>query len=278
MGAYSRRGEGAGGFLGLAQTSETSATLAGMTDDAEPIAKPFRLHMAATVVVAGLLWLADGRLWPSIAPYARDAFWLIMVLQLAFGSWLFKSRSGRILAVFLYGAFFWLAAEEILWRAAKDTGARSILLAGGAFVLAVIAANVAWERLPSTWRARMAVSPMVRGVGACLLFVLTGGLLWLVIGLVSEGIDPWARVRLTALFLAMGGGLVLALWRLEGWVSAFACWAVASLGWTLVMTGLASGGSPAGVGVGGWLLAAVPPVIAGAVMLANLRINKAYRI
>ena len=249
-----------------------------MTDDAEPIAKPFRLHLAATVVVAGLLWLADGRLWPSIAAYARDTFWLIMVLQLAFGSWLVKSRPGRILAVFLYGAFFWLAAEGMCRRAAEDSGARSIFLAGGALALAVIAASVAWDRLPSTWRARMAASPIARGVGVCLLFVLGGDLLWVVIGAVAEGIDPWARVRLTALLLAMSGGLILALWRLDGWIRDFACWAVASLTWALLMTGLVSSGSPGEIGVGGWLVAAVPPLIAGAVMLAYFRINKSYRV
>ena len=249
-----------------------------MTDDAEPIAKPFRLHMAAAVVVAGLLWLADGRLWPSIAAYARDAVWLVMLASLAFGSRLLKSRPGRLLAVFLCGVFFWLAAEGIWRRVAEGGTERSIVLAGGAFALAIIAANVAWDRLPSAWRARMAVSPIARGVGACLLFIAAGGLLWVVIGAAAEGIDPWGRVRLTALFLAVSGGLVLALWRLDGWVRAFTCWAVVSLGWALLMTGLASGGSPAEVGLGGWLLAAVPPVIAGAVMLTNFRINKAYRI
>jgi peptidoglycan/LPS O-acetylase OafA/YrhL len=124
----------------------------------------------------------------------------------------------------------------------------------------------------------MAASPIARGMGVCILFVLTSGFLWVVIGVADEGIDPWARVRMTALLLAMGGGLLLALWRLEGWGRAFACWAVASLTWTLLMTGLASSGSPAEIGVGGWLLAAVPPLIAGVVMLAYFRINGTYRV
>ncbi len=251
-----------------------------MTEDAEPIAKPFRLHLAATVIVAGLLWLADGRLWPSVAAYAAGAgntFWLLILLMV-FGSRLRKSRPGRILAVLLYGAFFWLTAEGLCRRAAEDERARSILLVGGALVLAIIAANAAWERLPSTWRAGMTASPIARGLGACLLFVLTGVVLWIVVGVAAQGSGPWARVRLTALLLAMAGGLVLALWRLEGWTRAFACWAVASLTWVLLMTGLVSSGSPAEIGVGGWLVAAVPPLIGGAVMLAYVRINKAYRV
>jgi hypothetical protein len=249
-----------------------------MTDDAEPIAKPFRLRLAAAVVVAGLLWLADGRLWPSIATYASEAFWLVLLVQLVFGTWLAKSRSGRILAVFLYGAFFWLVAEGVCSRASESSAARSMVLAGGALALAVVAANMAWDRLPSAWRARMVTSPISRGVGGCLVFGLVGGLLWGMIGVLDEGVDTWTRIRLTALLLAMGGGLFLALWRLDGWIRAFACWAVASLTWTLLMTGLVSGGSPAEIGVGGWLLAAVPPLIAGAMMLANFRINKRYRV
>jgi hypothetical protein len=249
-----------------------------MTDDAEPIAKPFRFHLAATVVVAGLLWLADGRLWPSVAAYASNSFWLLLLLQTVFGSWLVKSRPGRILAVLLYGAFLWLAVETICKRAAESGGERSIVLAGGAFVLAVIAANLAWGRLPLTWRARLAASSTARGVGVCLLFVLTGGLLWGAIGALVDGVDPWARLRLTGLLLAMGGGLLLVLWRLEGWARAFASWAVAGLTWTLLMTGLASSGSPAEIGVGGWLLAVVPPLIAGAVMLTNFRISKRCQV
>jgi len=249
-----------------------------MTEDVEPIAKPFRLHLTAAVIVAGLLWLADGRLWPSIAAYARGSFWLLMLPQVAFGSWLFKSKPGRVLAVLLYGTFVWLAAEVLCSRAAEDERARSMVLAGGAFVLAVIAANWLWERLPSAWRARVAASPIARGVGACLLFVVSSGLLWFVIGLIAEGIDTWARVRLTALCLAMSGGLILALWRLEGGVRDFACWAVASLGWALLMTGMVSDGSLAGIGVGGWLVAAVPPLIGGAVLLAYVRINRAYGV
>ncbi|SFI94154.1 hypothetical protein [Caulobacter sp. UNC279MFTsu5.1] len=249
-----------------------------MTNDAEPIAKPYRLHIAATVIVAGLLWLADGRLWPSISAYAGDAFWLVMLLQLVLGSWLAKSRPGRILAVFLYGAFLWLAAEGICRRAAESSEERSMVLAGGALALALVAASVAWDRLPSAWRARMAASPIWRRVGGCLLFGLTGGALWGVMGAITEGDAPWTRVHLTALFLAMGGGLVLVLWRLDGWVRAFACWAVASLTWVPLMTGLGLSGSPAEIGVGGWLLAVVPPLIGGAVLLANFRISRRHRL
>ncbi|WP_165190017.1 hypothetical protein [Caulobacter soli] len=248
-----------------------------MTDAAEPIAKPFRLHIAATVVLAGLLWLADGRLWPSIAAHADIFFLPAMMLLWTFGSWLTKSRVRRILAVFLYGACFWLAAEGISRRAAEGGGARFVL-AVGAVPLAAIAASVAWDWAPSAWRARMAASPIGCSVGICLLFGLAGGLLWGVTGAVAEGADTWTRVRLTAVLLAMSGGLVLALWRLEGWARNFACWAVASLTWTLFMTGMASSGSPDEIGVGGWLVAAVPPLIAGVVTLANFRISKRYRV
>jgi hypothetical protein len=249
-----------------------------MDDAAEPIAKPFRLHIAAAVIVAGFLWFADGRLWPSIAAHARDTFWLVMLLQLVFGSWLLKSRPGRVVAVFLYGAFFWLGAEGVCSRVAEGGSERSSVVAGGALVLAVIAASVAWDWSPVPWRARMVASPIVRGVGICLLFVMTIGFLWVLFGAVAEGGGPWARVRLTALFLALAGGLVLALWRLDGWGRDFACWAIASLTWALLMTGLASSGSLAEIGVGGWLLAAVPPLIGGVILTAYWRINRTYGV
>ncbi|HWU14733.1 MAG TPA: hypothetical protein VN157_12070, partial [Caulobacter sp.] len=202
-----------------------------MTDAAEPIAKPYRLHMVAAVALGGLLWWADGRLWPTVAAHSGDLFWPVMLLQLVLGSWLAKSRLGRILAVFLYGAFFWLVAEGLCARAAESSHGRSIILVGGGLVLAVIAANLLWERLPDGWRARIATSRISYGVGSCVLLLLGGGFIWFVIGAAAEGVDLTARLGLTVLLLALGGGLVLALWRLEGRIRAFACWAVARLAW-----------------------------------------------
>jgi hypothetical protein len=249
-----------------------------MTEAAEPIAKPLRFHMVAAVVVAGLLWLADGRLWPSVAGYLRDIFWLVMLLQLVTGPWLLKSRPGRLLAVLLYGGFVWVGGEVLCARAAGSSGARSLILVGGAFILVVIAANMVWDRLPHAWRARMAASRVSYGVGACVLLASGGGLIWTVIGAVDESVGAGARVGLTALFLAMASGLVLALWRLEGWVRAFACWVVVSLAWAGIMTGLAAGAEPARIGLGGWLLAVLPPMIVGAVLLAYYRISRVYRV
>lgn len=250
-----------------------------MTDAAEPIAKPYRVHMVAAVAVAGLLWLADGRLWPSVVDRLGGSFfWLAMVLQWTLGSWLAKSRLGRVLMVFLYGAFLWLAAEGLCARAAESSGARTLILLGGGCVLAVIAANAIWDRAPQAWRARMAASRLTYGVGSCVLLALGGGFLWTLIGAVDEGVGAGARIGLTALLLAMGGGLVLALWRLEGWARTFACWAVVGLTWMGIMTGLATGAEPSGIGLGGWLLAALPPLIVGAVLLAYYRINRAYRV
>jgi hypothetical protein len=253
-----------------------------MTDDAEPIAKPFRLHLAATVVVAGLLWLADGRLWPSVAAYGSDGLWLFLLLQMALGGWLQKSWPGRIVAVPLNGAYLWLAAEWITGAFADGGGRRSFVLIGGGLVLALIAGNVAWERFPSAWRARLAArlaASRTARVGVfCLLSVLATGLLWYIVGAAVEGMDPRARGSLTALLLAMTGGLVLALWRLSGWLRIFTCGAIAGLVWAGLMTGLATGVDPGAIGVGGWLLAIVPPLIAAAVIMAYYRINKRYRV
>lgn len=248
-----------------------------MTDAAEPIAKPYRIHMVAAVVLAGLLWLADGRLWPSVVAYSRDVFWLLLPLQLVLG-WLVKSRLGRIVATLLYGALFWFVGESLLARGAESGQARALILVAGACILAAIAANLAWDRLPEAWRARMAASRISYGVGSWVLLVLGGGVIWAAIGAVDPGVGAGARIALTALFLAMAGGLVLALWRLEGWARTFACWAVVGLTWAGIMTGLATGAQPAGIGLGGWLLAALPPLIVGAVLLAYYRIGRAYRL
>jgi hypothetical protein len=249
-----------------------------MTDAAEPIAKPYRVHMVAAVIVAGLLWLADGRLWPSVADRLGRFFWLFFLLQLVPNAWLLRSRLGRIVATLLYGGFFWIAGEGLSARAAESSGARNLILLGGACILAVIAANVIWDRAPQAWRARIAASRISYGVGSCELLVLGGGVIWTVTGAVDEGVGASGRVGLTALLLAMAGGLVLGLWRLEGWARAFACWAVVGLTWMGIMTGLATGAAPAGIGLGGWLLATLPPLIVGAVLLAYYRISKAYRV
>ncbi|WP_029907725.1 hypothetical protein [Caulobacter sp. UNC358MFTsu5.1] len=249
-----------------------------MTDTAEPIAKPYRVHMVAAVIVAGLLWLADGRLWPSVADRLGGFFWLFLLLQLVPNAWLSKSRLGRVVAVLLYGAFFWIVGEGLSARAAESSGARNLFLLGGGCILAVIAANAIWDREPRAWRARMAASRITYGVGSCVLLVLGGGLIWTLIGALDPGAGASARAGLTALFLAMGGGLALALWRLEGWARTFACWTVVSLAWIGIMTGLAAGAAPSGIDLGGWLFALLPPLIVGAVLLAYYRINRAYRV
>ncbi|MBO9557384.1 MAG: hypothetical protein J7515_02210, partial [Caulobacter sp.] len=110
------------------------------------------------------------------------------------------------------------------------------------------------------------------------LLVLGGAFIWLTIGATVEGVSLGARVGLTALFLAMGAGLVLALWRLEGWTRTFVCWAICGLAWAGIMTGLAAGASPTGIDLGSWLLALLPPLIVGAVLVAYHRINWTYRV
>ena len=76
----------------------------------------------------------------------------------------------------------------------------------------------------------------------------------------------------------MAGGLGLALWRLDGWLRIFTAWAVVSLAWAGLMTGLATGAEPGSIGVGGWLLAIVPPLIAGAVLTAYWRTYRAHGV
>ena len=253
-----------------------------MTDTAEPIAKPYRLHMVAAVVLGGLLWWADGRLWPTVWGWLDGgqggAFWIVLILQWVVGPWLTKSRFGRVLAVALYGVFFAFYAEIFAAGIAEGGQRRSIVLVAGALVLALIAANVVWDRLPEAWRGRLAASRISYRIGSWVLLVLGGAFIWLTIGATAEGVSVGARVGLTALFLAMSAGLILALWRLEGGIRTLVCWAICGLTWAGIMTGIAGGASPAGIGLGSWLLALLPPVIIGAVLLAYHRINRTYGV
>jgi hypothetical protein len=249
-----------------------------MTDVPEPRTQIQWRYLLGVALVVGLLWWADGRLWPSVAPYARDSFWLMMMAQLALGSWLRKFRFGRVLAVVLDGAFLWIGAQWA-WGGLVDGGkGRWAMLVGGGLMLALIFASVAWDRFPAAWRARLAASRIARGVGVCLIVATVGGFLWVWVGVTSVGDDLRVQSGLVGALLALAGGLALAAWGLDGWRRALACWAVASLTWVGLMTGLATGTGLNSVGAGGWLLALVPPLIAGAVVTAYWRINKAYRV
>jgi hypothetical protein len=238
---------------------------------------PWR-YLLGVALVAGLLWWADGRLWPSAAPYARESFWLVMIAQWVLGSWLRKSRPGRVFAVLLDGAFFWVGAQWAWGGVAHGGAKRWIVLVGGGVILALIFASVAWDRFPTAWRARLAASRIARGVGAGLIVATVIGFLWVGGDVSSAGNVSQLPWTLLAVLLAFAGGLALALWRLDGWIRAAACWAIASLAWMGLMTGLAAGISLAAIGAGGWLLALVPPLIAGAVVTAYWRINKTYRV
>ena len=249
-----------------------------MTDTPEPRKQiPWR-YLLGVAVVTGLLWWADGRLWPSTAAYASHSFWLVMMAQLALGSWLRKSRPGRVFAVLLDGVFFWVGAQWA-WGGVADGGnGRWIVLVGGGLVLALIFASVAWDRFPAAWRARLAASRIARGVGACLMVATACVFLLLGMNVSSSGDEPRVPWTLLAVLLVLSGGLALALWRLDGWRRALACWAIASLAWMGLMTGLATGISLGAIGIGGWLLAIAPPLIAGAVLTAYWRINRTYRV
>ena len=235
------------------------------------------LYPLGVVLIVGLLWWADGRLWPSTAAYVHDSFWFVMMAQLVLGSWLRKSRFGQVFAVLLDGAFFWVGAQWAWGGAASDGARRWIVLVGGGVTLALTFVSVAWERFPAAWRARVAASRVARGAGICLIVATVGGFLWLggdisSTGNVLAGL-PWTMV---AILLSLAGGLALALWWLHGWRRVLACWAIASLTWVSLMTGLATGGFLGAVGMGGWLLAIVPPLIGGGVTTAYWRIREAY--
>ena len=249
-----------------------------MTDTPETRTRIRWRYLLGVAVVTGVLWWADGRLWPSTVAYARDSFWLVMMAQWILGSWLRKSRPGRVFAVLLDGVFFWIGAQWA-WGGLPDGGkGRWAVLVGGGVMLALIFASVAWDRFPAAWRARLAGSRIARGVGACLMVVTVCGFLWLGMNVSSPGDEPRVPWTLLAVLLALAGGLALALWRLDGWRRILACWAVASLAWIGPMTGLATGISLDTIGTGGWLLAIVPPLIAGAVVTAYWRINKTYQV
>ncbi|KQY27665.1 hypothetical protein ASD38_17340 [Caulobacter sp. Root487D2Y] len=250
-----------------------------MSDAPEPRTQIQPLYPLGVVLVTGLLWWADGRLWASTAAYAHDSFWFVMMAQFVLGSWLRKSRFGQVFAVLLDGAFFWVGAQWAWGGIASGGAGRWIVLIGGGVTLALIFASVAWERFPAAWRARVAASRIARGVGICLIVATVGGFLWLEgdgssTGNVLEEL-PWTVL---AMLLALAGALALALWRLDGWKRVLACWVIASLAWVGLMTGLATGVPPGAVGAGGWLLAIVPPLIGGAVTTAYWRIQKTYRV
>ncbi len=248
-----------------------------MTDVSEPRAQIRWRYLLGVATVAGLLWWADGRLWPSTAAFAHLGYWPVMLIKMASERWAEKFRLGRAFAMIIDGVFFWLAAEW-LGPGLGDGRARPILLLGGGVVAALIVGSIVWNRLPVAWRERVVASKIARGVGAGLLVAFVGGFLWVVVGATSAGNDLRVQAGLVGVLLALAGGLALALWRLDGWRRALACWAIASLAWIGLMTGLATGISLDTIGVGGWLLAIVPPLIAGAVVTAYWRINKAYRV
>ena len=248
-----------------------------MTDVSESRTQIRWRYLLGVAVVTGLLWWADGRLWPSMAAFAHLGFWLVMLLKTASDRWAEKSRLGRVVAAIVDGIFFWLAAEW-LGPGLGDGRARPILLLGGGVVAALIVGSIVWNRLPVAWRERMVASKIARGAGAGLLVAFVGGFLWVAVGVTSVGDNLRVEVGLVGVLLALAGGLALALWRLDGWRRALACWAIASLAWIGLMTGMATGVALDMIGTGGWLLAIVPPLIAGAVVTAYWRINKAYRV
>lgn len=233
-------------------------------------------YLAAVATVTGLLWLADGRLWPSTAAYARDGFWLVMMAQLILGSWLHKSRPGRVFAALLDAVFFWVGAQWA-WDGVVASGPRRwIVLVGGGLVLALIFASVAWERFPVAWRARLADSRIARALAVGAIVAMVGGFLWAAIAATSIGEAPPVAWGLLAVLLAVAGGMALALWRLTGWRRVTGCWAILGLAWIGLMTGLATGVPSGAVKPGGWLLALVPPVIAGGVLAAYWRVERRF--
>jgi hypothetical protein len=237
--------------------------------------------LAITAGVVGFLWAADGRLWPSVARYLFDNIFLIFLVQIPLDPWLEKSRWGRIPALVLNAIVVWVATEGLAIVYAEGGERETFLWSVVGLVLAWSAGSFAWSRLSDARRerlARLAASRAVRGVAAALAFTAVGLLLWFVLGAATEVAAPQARLGLTALLLTMGGGLALALWGLVGGVRALACWAIGSLTWAGLMTGLPAGGPLARMDVGGWLLAIGPPLIVGGVVFAYWRIARAYRV
>jgi hypothetical protein len=172
----------------------------------------------------------------------------------------------------------WFAAEGFAAVFEAGGEGRAMALGTGGLILMLVGASLAWDRLPLAWRAQLAASKALRAVVVTLAALGVGGFLWFAVGALTEEISLRAHIGLTAMLLAVGGGLILALWRLEGWTRTVVCWTIASLAWVGLMTGLVTGVALGSIGVGGWLLAIVPPLIAGAVMLAYVRINRAHRV
>ncbi|MBO9706802.1 MAG: hypothetical protein J7521_01205 [Caulobacter sp.] len=246
-----------------------------MSDIAPLAPRGRRFDLALSCALAGFLAWADGRLWPPLPDRAGDDLGLLVLLQLLIAAWAERSWLGRLPLVLVNGLVFWRA---IVWASAAmgDRESRLIVLACIAFLAAWIIGALVWRRLPVAWRERYAASKAQRVVGWGAACSLLGALVLLMLITVLRDLGPAARCGVMGALLGTGVGLGLAMRWLNGWPRALACWAILSLAWVALMTGIAVAVSPGAVTAGDWLLAFAPPLIVGAVIAAYYRIERAH--
>jgi hypothetical protein len=248
-----------------------------MNDVAQSPPKILWTHLAVTCALAGFLTWADGRLWPKVQDPGSAGLWLFLGLQTLLGTWAYRFWLGRLLAALVNGVLLWRA---IGWTrsAFADPERGPIALSVAALLLACIAANFVWARMPNTWKARFPTLKVERGVGGLLLAAVVGSLISLMLITVLSDLDVAGRWGVAGATLMVAVGLALALWRLNGWPRAFACWAILSLAWIGLMTSLAVSVVSGAVASEDWLLALLPPLIVGVVMGAYWRIHRSQGI
>lgn len=245
-----------------------------MNDIAQPASGIRWFHLGLSCALAAFLAWADGRLWSPAPGSVADNIGLLVVVQLLVAAWAERSRLGRLPLAVVNGVLLWQVSG---WTRAMltDGARRPMVLAFAAFLAAWVVGALVWRRLPVAWREGYAASRTQRAIGWVLASAALGGLVLLMLVTVLRDLGPVARLGVVGTLFGSGVGLALALRWSSGWRRVLVCWAILSLAWVALMTGLAVSVAPGAVSSGDWLLALAPPLIVGAVMSAYWRIDQA---
>ena len=238
---------------------------------------PYQIVTGLTAVAVGAaLQVLGERLWPNLFTCRQVGFFLFLaalqLLSMLPARW-HSTWWGRAISAVTLGV--WLCVGVKAWPSMSVESRRLALLMPCG--LAIVAA-VAWgvSRLPEAWR-RKATSVAAGSIylGATSLYFPGLAVFNFLTGKIGLG-DLLGQLGLFVVGVAILGAGSLAVSRLSGWARNFTCFAIAGLVWTvggaalLIDAGAASD-------VMSWALALVPPVIAGAVLVAYWRIDVASR-
>jgi len=256
------------------------ATLARMSEAPDPPKQVQWPYLVGMIVVAGLLWLADGRLWSS-SPSPRalsNGLWIVLcsiiVAELLSSGWRRLSWLRRAIATGFCGVFLWRLCEVIATMVARGKGAVALAWLTAGLAVAMIVWGV--SRLPEAWR-RKATSVAAGGayLAALALYVPGQAILAFVGGRIGLG-ELVGRLGLFVVGVAIVGAGFLAVTRLSGWTRNLACFAIVGLTWIVGGIGLLLDAGAAS-DIGAWMLTLAPPIIAGGVLAAYWRIDVTSR-